>query len=120
MKGTYALARALVRNAPQCRAQLIAAVARHLAAGDGEAALREGSVLDRAGYAEAHVQAARLRREPIDRAIARFVSRCFGLLHDLAARLRFVWAPRPSHNGATRQVKQGRPDGRRRAGGGTP
>jgi hypothetical protein len=95
-------------------------VTRHLVAGDTKAALRDGRLLDRTGYAEAHLRAARLRRVPTDRAIASFVSRCFGLLHDLAARLRFMWTPHPSHGGAKPQAKAASPAGRRRAGGGTP
>jgi hypothetical protein len=120
MKTWYALARSLARSAPLWRQQLMTAVADHLAAGDTKAAERAGRFLDRRAYGEACQRAARLRRVPTDRAIASFVSRCFELLHDLAARLRFMWPPRPSHGGAKPQAKAASPAGRRRTGGGTP
>lgn len=120
MKTTYALARALVRSAPLCREHLIEAVTQHLVAGDTKAALRDGRFLDRTGYAQAYLGAVRLRRVPTDRAIASFVSRCFGLVQDLAAELRFMWAPRPPGCGAKPQAKAASPAGRRRSGGRTP
>ncbi len=119
MKTTYALARALVRSSPLCREQLIEAVTQHLVAGDTKAALRDGRFLNRTGYAEAHLRAVRLRRVPTDRAIAYFVSRCFGQVQDLAAQLRFMWAPRPPRCGGKPQAKAASPAGRRRAGGRT-
>ena len=71
MKVCLALARALARNAPLCRQKLVAAVAKHLAAGNTEAADELGRFLDQNAYGEACVRAAQLRRKPTEQAIAR-------------------------------------------------
>lgn len=87
MKIHVALARALARNGPTCRRELVAAVAKHLAAGNIEAADELGRFVDRAAYGQAYARAAQLRRRPTEQAIARFVARCFIALRDAASRL---------------------------------
>jgi hypothetical protein len=88
MQGSLALARALACDAPRYRRQLIEAVAEDLAAGNTKAADELGRYLDRDAYAEARVQAAELRRKPVEQAVARVVARCFVMLRAVAFRLR--------------------------------
>lgn len=88
MKIWNALARSLARSAPLWRQKLVTVVADYLAAGDTVAAERAGRFLGRRAYGEACQRAAQLQRKTNERAVARFVSRCFATLQGVAARIR--------------------------------